>query len=142
MPVNETLAAGGLAVVIISAAALFTSGHGAGQREEYYGPILAGANGGAGTAQDAAMTRTQSTGKTNCVAIGHCSQVEFDNWAYGQTKTAIRNALGVPLIVNANDSWYYSTPPIYDRDAGIQVPVTVQFSGLLGPNATVVSTRF
>lgn len=142
MPVNESMVAVGLAVVVLGGAAFFTSGHGSGRDETYYGPAPPGANGGAGAAYDAALGRALDAGQIDCVGMQRCTQVEFDTWAYGRTKAQIRGALGSPLLVKADDSWYYSSPPIFDRDAGTQVPVTIKFLGLPSPDDTVAGTQF
>lgn len=71
------------------------------------------------------------------------TKVEFSNHVYGLTKGQIRAQFGSPNLVHGTDgSWFYTSLPVYDADAGIQVPVTIMFMGIGGPEDEVVGVDF
>lgn len=73
----------------------------------------------------------------------HFTKDEFSDYVYGTPKSRLRAQFGPPDAVHdMNDSWHYSRLPIFDQEAGIQAPVTVQFMGTGGPGNEVAHVRY
>lgn len=68
------------------------------------------------------------------------TKAEFSNFVYGMTTADVRAKFGPPVSVRDRDaSWFYTDIPVFDEDAGIQVPVTLQFTGVGGPTDEVAA---
>ena len=71
------------------------------------------------------------------------TKAEFNNYAYGMTKAQIRAEFGSPLVVHDDGSrWYFPNLPVYDADAGIQVPVTLGFMRIGGLEDEVATVEY
>lgn len=101
---------------------------------------------------DAALAAAEAAGNAAVMGVEsdreaarpeHFTKDGFSDYVYGMTKSRLRAQFGPPDAVHdMNDSWYYSRLPIFDQDAGIQVPVTVQFMGIGGPEDEVAHVRY
>lgn len=104
-------------------------------------PILTPADAAAMDA--AAFVATSPPAAQTPSAPERFSKAEFASYAYGLTKAEVRRQFGRPLMVHErDDSWFYPSLPIYDVDAGIQVSVTIQFTGIGGPDDEVADVRY
>ncbi|RZJ45997.1 MAG: hypothetical protein EON87_06090 [Brevundimonas sp.] len=71
------------------------------------------------------------------------TKAEFSNFVYGMTKAEVRAKFGSPVLVRDRDaSWFYTDIPVFDEDAGIQVPVTIRFMGIDSPTDEVAAVMY
>ncbi|MGZ8363392.1 MAG: hypothetical protein ACXWVO_06015 [Caulobacteraceae bacterium] len=71
------------------------------------------------------------------------TKAEFADYVVGKSKADIRAEFGPPSFVSdADNSWYYAELPIYDPDAGIQVPAYVLFKVTEGHENEAGAVRY
>lgn len=81
-------------------------------------------------AQQSAMEAARSASELEGGAPGTFTKATFTQWASGKTKAQIRAAFGQPdsvIELTNYQEWHYTSLPVYDQDAGIQVAVGLDF---------------